>query len=144
MIFHSFSRLEKLLARLSSLRSTPPTNLTPSLLTMSTALNLFRPAVRQFYCLNVFSRTAPQFSTSAILQARRHVNRDRSKLRGVSAIRRQPKKIALAAAKFDLPEPELDMSKHEKVKVDPEHGLWGFFLDKKALPTPDEDSEHGT
>lgn len=43
-----------------------------------------------------------------------------------------------------MPEPELDMSKHEKVKVDPKHGLWGFFLDKKALPTPDEDSEHGT
>lgn len=120
----------------------PPHSTLPP--TMSTALNLFRPVVRQVHRLNAFSQAVPQFSTSAAPQAWRRVNRDRSKLRGVSAIRRQPKKIALAAAKFDLPEPELDMSKHEKVQINPEHGLWGFFLDKKALPTPDEDSEHGT
>lgn len=29
------------------------------------------------------------------------------------------------------------------VEVDPDHGLWGFFRDKKALPTPEEDHKHG-
>lgn len=111
---------------------------------MSTAFNLFRPAVWQIRCLNAFSPASSAFSTSAVSHAGRRVNRDRSKLRGVSAIRRQPKKIALAAAKFDLPEPVLDMSKHAKVEVNPDHGLWGFFLDKKALPSPSEDNEHGT
>lgn len=107
---------------------------------MSTALNLLRPIVRQIHCLNAVSSP---FSTSAVSSAGRRVNRDRSKLRGVSALKRQPKKIALAAAKFDLPTP-VAKEKHKKVEVDPEHGLWGFFVDKKALPTPVEDSEHGT
>lgn len=31
----------------------------------------------------------------------------------------------------------------DKLEVNPDHGLWGFFADKKALPTPLEDSEHG-
>lgn len=35
------------------------------------------------------------------------------------------------------------MDKHKKAEIDPDHGLWGFFLDKKSLPTPVEVSEHG-
>ncbi|PWW79446.1 MRP-L47-domain-containing protein [Tuber magnatum] len=70
--------------------------------------------------------------------------RDRNKNRGVSAIHRQPKEdIQISVSKVPLPEPVLDASKRTAVKVSPDHGLWGFFREKKALPTPEEDHKHG-
>lgn len=43
--------------------------------------------------------------------------------------------------KSEIPQP----AKYKpKVKVDPNHGLWGFFYAKdKLLLTPDESAEHG-
>ncbi|KAI5836841.1 mitochondrial 39-S ribosomal protein L47 (MRP-L47)-domain-containing protein [Morchella snyderi] len=95
-------------------------------------------------CLRVVTTplNATSFSTTAS-SAFTRLNRDRSKLRGVSALRRSPKKIALAAAKFPLPEPVKLEDHKDKLEVNPNHGLWGFFADRQALPTPLEDSEHG-
>ncbi|MCJ1410963.1 54S ribosomal protein L4 mitochondrial [Ptychographa xylographoides] len=47
-------------------------------------------------------------------------------------------------AKEPLPEPVLDPLRRSKVKVDENHGLWGFFnRDRKSLTTPAEESSHG-
>ena len=98
-------------------------------------------ALRQ-NALLVVRTSSSQFHTTAAPLGR--WVRDRSKNRGVSAIHRQPKKdIQISVSKFPLPEPVLDASKRTAVKVDPDHGLWGFFRDKIALPTPEEDYKHG-
>lgn len=105
--------------------------------------SLARPAtaLRQ-NALLVVRGSSSQFHTTAAPLGR--WVRDRSKNRGVSAIHRQPKKdIQISVSKFPLPEPVLDASKRTAAKVDPDHGLWGFFRDKKALPTPEEDHKHG-
>ncbi|KAL9079672.1 MAG: hypothetical protein Q9157_001448 [Trypethelium eluteriae] len=81
------------------------------------------------------------FSTTA-----QRLKRDKSRNRGVSAIhatglrRRQ----TLHVKKEDLPTPVLDRTKHSKIQIDPDHGLWQFFNDKRsALTSPDEDHAHG-
>jgi len=82
------------------------------------------------------------FHTSAINPYPR-ITRDRNPNRGVSPMRRQTQKESLGAKKYGIPEPELDPEKHTEVEVDAEHGLWGFFRDKTALPTPEDDHRHG-
>ncbi|KAI9663018.1 MAG: 54S ribosomal protein L4 mitochondrial [Bathelium mastoideum] len=74
------------------------------------------------------------------------LERDRSRNRGVSAIhatglrRRQ----TLHIKKEDLPTPVLDPAKRAKIEVDPKHGLWQFFNEKKtAISLPEEDGAHG-
>ncbi|KAL9095288.1 MAG: hypothetical protein Q9165_002544 [Trypethelium subeluteriae] len=81
------------------------------------------------------------FSTTA-----QRLKRDKSRNRGVSAIhatglrRRQ----TLHVKKEDLPTPVLDTAKHSKIQVDPNHGLWQFFNNKRsAINTPDDDHAHG-
>jgi hypothetical protein len=69
------------------------------------------------------------------------ITRDRNPNRGVSPLRRVPQKEPLGAEKYGLPVPAPVTS---KVVTDENHGLWGFFRDKKALPTPAEDFAHGT
>jgi len=82
-----------------------------------------------------------QFSTSAPLCLR---TRDNNKNRGVSAIRRTGPKHSLAMSKEPLPQPVLDPARRSKVKVDENHGLWGFFnKDKKSLTTPEQEAAHG-
>ncbi|MCJ1341351.1 54S ribosomal protein L4 mitochondrial [Bachmanniomyces sp. S44760] len=80
------------------------------------------------------------FSTTAQKSLR---TRDRNKNRGVSALRRTGLKKPLSMSKEPLPQPVLDPAKRSKIQVDPNHGLWGFFKDKKALSTPEEDYAHG-
>ena len=47
-------------------------------------------------------------------------------------------------AKEPLPQPVLDPARRSKVKVDPNHGLWGFFnKDKRSLTTPEQEAAHG-
>ena len=72
--------------------------------------------------------------------------RDNSRNRGVSAIhatglrRRQ----TLHVKKEDLPTPVLDPARRAKIEVDPNHGLWQFFNDKRrAISLPEEDYAHG-
>ena len=81
------------------------------------------------------------FSTSGPKSLR---NRDNNKSRGVSALRRTGLKHPLSMSKEPLPQPVLDPKKRSKVKVDENHGLYGFFnKDRKALSTPEEDNAHG-
>lgn len=119
----------------------PPTTHTHTSAMSTPLTSLFRPVIRTTRSFNGFSPSS-SFHTSAPTLTFRRTNRDRNKLRGVSALRRSPKKIALATAKLELPKP-VDLEKHNKVEVDPDHGLWGFFYDKKALPIPVHDTEHG-
>ncbi|RPA98164.1 MRP-L47-domain-containing protein [Choiromyces venosus 120613-1] len=106
--------------------------------------SLARPAtsLRQSALLVVRASSSSQFHTTAAPLGR--WVRDRNKNRGVSAIHRQPKKnIQISVSNVPLPEPVLDPSKRTAVNVNPEHGLWGFFRGKNALPTPEEDHKHG-
>ncbi|EFE43032.1 hypothetical protein TRV_02225 [Trichophyton verrucosum HKI 0517] len=77
-----------------------------------------------------------KFSTSASFQ-------DRNKNRGVSAIHRSGLKHRLSVSKFKLPVPE-NPERHEPRVLNPEHGLWEFFLpNKQAFPTPEQEHAHG-
>lgn len=69
--------------------------------------------------------------------------RDRSRLRGVSAIHRTGPRYKLSVAKYPLPKPA-PPEKQEKRQTNPDHGLWGFFAqNKQAIPTPEEEYAHG-
>ena len=68
-----------------------------------------------------------------------------NKERGVSALRRTGLKYPVSMSKEPLPQPVLDPEKRSKVKVDEDHGLWGFFNEKRqALSTPIEDMAFGS
>lgn len=70
--------------------------------------------------------------------------RDYNRNRGVSALRRTGPRQPLSVSKEPLPQPVLDPKKRDAVKVDENHGLWGFFnSEKKVLSTPEEDHAHG-
>ena len=83
-----------------------------------------------------------QFSTSHSLRQRRR--RDGNPNRGVSALRRTGLRHPIGMSKEPLPVPVLDPKKRSKVKVDENHGLWGFFnKDRTALSTPEQDAAYG-
>jgi large subunit ribosomal protein L47 len=42
-----------------------------------------------------------------------------------------------------LPKPVMNPKKHSKIQVDEDHGLWGFFKDKKLLMRPEDEHAHG-
>ena len=66
--------------------------------------------------------------------------RDLNKSRGVSAIHRTGPRFSLGASKYPLPKPVSP----DKTKPNPDHGLWGFFLDtREAMSTPEYDGAHG-
>ena len=70
--------------------------------------------------------------------------RDSNPNRGVSALRRTGLRYPVSMSKVPLPEPVLDPEKRSKPTVDENHGLWGFFNEKKTtLSTPQEDESHG-
>lgn len=86
------------------------------------------------------AQTAPFSSTSNHSIQRRDNNPDR----GVSTQRRTGPREPLSVSRTELPKPVLDASKRSKVKVDPDHGLWGFFHKRdKPMNTPEEDAEFG-
>ncbi len=70
--------------------------------------------------------------------------RDRNRNRGVSAIHRTGPRHRLSVWNDPLPRPVLEPSRRSKYPVDPNHGLWHFFNDKRtALSTPEEEHAHG-
>ena len=102
----------------------PPTFLAPSLQYVST------PKLQ-----------TSQFSTSTTRCLR---TRDYSKNRGVSGLRRTGLKRPTEMAKEPLPQPVLDPAKRSKIKVDENHGLWGFFnKEKRSLTKPEDENAHG-
>ena len=93
-----------------------------------------------------------QFTTSSTLCERKvrekpkkiRKTRDMNKERGVSALRRTGLKYPVSMSKEPLPQPVLDPEKRSKVEVNQDHGLWGFFNEKRqALSTPIEDIAFG-
>ena len=85
------------------------------------------------------------FSTTAALSVRANKKRDGNPHRGESALRRTGLRYPNGMSKQPLPQPVLDPNKRSKIEVDKNHGLWGFFNEKrKALSTPEEDAAKGT
>ncbi|KAK2759479.1 54S ribosomal protein L4 mitochondrial [Arachnomyces sp. PD_36] len=77
-----------------------------------------------------------RFSTTHAVAAR-----EKSKLRGVSAIHRTGPRRPLLVSKHPLPRP---VENPEKRETTPNHGLWGFFGDdKSALIPPADEHSHG-
>ena len=88
-----------------------------------------------------FTTPRSQFSTSASRCLR---TRDNNKNRGVSALRRTGLKYPVSMSAEPLPQPVLDPKKRSKIKVDENHGLYGFFnKGRTALSTPEEDYAFG-
>lgn len=49
----------------------------------------------------------------------------------------------VSVSRFPLPKPVLSAKKRSKPETDPNHGLWGFFVDKKCLLKPEQENAHG-
>jgi large subunit ribosomal protein L47 len=88
------------------------------------------------------SGQSSSFSTSAALQDRKP-RRDNNRLRGISSIYRRSKKARSVVDGLPLPKPA-NYKPLEDIEVDPNHGLWQFFYDKKSgLQLPDQHGAHG-
>jgi large subunit ribosomal protein L47 len=83
---------------------------------------------------------AAPFSTSPALW-----KRDNNKNRGLSILRhtglRKRQTLSVNRHVNHLPVPAKPTT---KLQGDPDHGLWGFFRDKKLLREPEELYRHGT
>ncbi|KAF7559664.1 hypothetical protein G7046_g4496 [Stylonectria norvegica] len=67
--------------------------------------------------------------------------KDNNKVRGVSSLYGSGPREPLSMSSVELPKPR---KFQPKIKLDPKHGLWGFFpAPGKALATPKETEEHG-
>lgn len=84
-----------------------------------------------------------RFSTSPAVRGR-----DNNRNRGVSVLRHTGlrKRQRLSVLRYlngydDIPKPAEPQT---EIKGDENHGLYGFFRDKKLLRTPLEESQHGT
>lgn len=70
-------------------------------------------------------------------------NRDHSKQRGLSAMRRTGPRDPLSVSDLPLPRP-VEETRFPRVQTDPDHGLWQFFYARdRPLNTPKQDREHG-
>ena len=88
--------------------------------------------------------TRCQVSLFSTTISRSGPNSDRSKKRGVSALRRTGPRWPTAVSKEPLPRPVLNPAKRSKIKVNENHGLWAFFdKDRKAFEAPETVAEHG-
>jgi len=92
-------------------------------------------------------QTARISTTSALLKRHKYPgardNKDHSKHRGESALRRTGTRWRLSMSDEPLPRPikPEDLAQSE---TDPEHGLWQFFADRAAVAKPpEEDAKHG-
>ncbi|KAK4655646.1 54S ribosomal protein L4 mitochondrial [Podospora pseudocomata] len=95
----------------------------------------------------LLSLTRPMSTTAPLLK--RHTypgarsNKDMSKSRGQSALRRTGLRWRLSMSDDPLPKPR---SREElpPVEVDPDHGLWDFFPNRETVAaSPEDDMKHG-
>ncbi|AEO67006.1 uncharacterized protein THITE_2115678 [Thermothielavioides terrestris NRRL 8126] len=88
------------------------------------------------------------FSTSAVLLKRHRYpgarsNKDYSKKRGESALRRTGTRWRLSVSDEPLPRP-VPRDQLPAIETDPDHGLWEFFPDHRTVAAaPEEDAKHG-
>lgn len=87
-------------------------------------------------------QTSAFSTTQNLCKRRRHKTRDNNRLRGVSTIHRSGPREFLSVSNDAIPQPRA-ASELPPVEVDPDHGLWDFFYDKKLMQSPAEDSAHG-
>lgn len=82
------------------------------------------------------------FSTSPASSTRRTTGPN--KQRGVSAIRSKPPKQKTEVYKYELPKPVQDPKLRALFHMNKNHGLWGFFNEKKQpIVPPGTESAHG-
>ena len=104
------------------------------------------PTLPAFLVPRLLARNSPKALSLPFSTTSARLKRDRSRNRGVSAIHASGlrRRQTLHVKKEDLPTPVLDPAKRAKVDVDPNHGLWQFFNEKKtAISRPEEDDAHG-
>lgn len=73
----------------------------------------------------------------------RHKSRNTNKKRGVSVIRSTNPRQRIGNETYPLPVPIIDPARRREFPGNPNHGLWEFFYEKKAMQTPDEMNKHG-
>ncbi|KAK3940621.1 mitochondrial 39-S ribosomal protein L47 (MRP-L47)-domain-containing protein [Diplogelasinospora grovesii] len=93
------------------------------------------------------TQTAGLSTTTSLLKRHTYAgardNRDHSKKRGESALRRTGTRWRLSMSDEPLPRP-VPKEKLPPVETDPDHGLWDFFYDRETVVnTPQEDAKHG-
>ena len=138
MAAHSVFRLSR--AAHVDARYMPPLFLAPALqnlcLLTSSSLNPNPPSLQIHHHHRPFSATThPQI---------RLRNREKNKIRGVSAIRRTGPRVPLSVAKYTLPEPVWNPPGRDAFTTREDHGLWGFFNEKRTSMTLPEDLDaHG-
>lgn len=92
-------------------------------------------------------QTAALSTTAALLKRHKYPgardNRDHSKHRGESAIRRTGTRWRLSMSDEPLPRP-VPRDQLPAIETDPDHGLWDFFADRNTVAaTPEQDAQHG-
>lgn len=106
-----------------------------------------RPLRAAAAAINTQQQTAALSTTTALLKRHKYPgardNRDNSKHRGESAIRRTGTRWRLSMSDEPLPRP-VPKSELPAIETDPAHGLWAFFADRKTVAAaPEEDAKHG-
>ncbi|KAK1755767.1 mitochondrial 39-S ribosomal protein L47 (MRP-L47)-domain-containing protein [Echria macrotheca] len=92
-------------------------------------------------------QTAALSTTASLLKRHKYPgarsNRDMSKRRGESAIRRTGTRWRLSVSDDPLPQP-VKRAELPAIETDPDHGLWEFFADRNTVAAPPEEvAKHG-
>ncbi|KAK4181898.1 mitochondrial 39-S ribosomal protein L47 (MRP-L47)-domain-containing protein [Triangularia setosa] len=107
-------------------------------LTSNPSSRRIRPSLTQIASL---STTAPLLKRHTYPGARS--NKDMSKSRGQSALRRTGLRWRLSVSDEPLPKPK-SRDELPPVEVDPDHGLWDFFPNRETVAAaPEDDMKHG-
>jgi large subunit ribosomal protein L47 len=93
------------------------------------------------------TQTASLSTTAALLKRHKYPgardNKDYSKHRGESALRRTGTRWRLSMSDEPLPKP-VPREQLPPIETDPDHGLWEFFANRKTVAaTPEEDAKYG-
>jgi large subunit ribosomal protein L47 len=93
------------------------------------------------------TQTASLSTTAALLKRHKYPgardNKDYSKKRGESAIRRTGTRWRLSMSDEPLPRP-VPRDQLPAIETDPDHGLWDFFHNRTIVVNPpEEDTKHG-
>ncbi|KAL2126135.1 hypothetical protein VTI74DRAFT_1632 [Chaetomium olivicolor] len=104
-------------------------------------------APRSILSTSTHQQTASLSTTAALLKRHKYPgardNRDHSKKRGESAIRRTGTRWRLSMSDEPLPRP-VPRDQLPEIATDPDHGLWEFFASRTTVAnTPEEDAKHG-
>ncbi|KAK4126330.1 MRP-L47-domain-containing protein [Parathielavia appendiculata] len=97
--------------------------------------------------LRPLTQTATLSTTASLLKRHKYPgardNKDHSKHRGESAVRRTGTRWRLSMSDEPLPRP-VPRDQLPAIETDPDHGLWDFFPNRTTVAnTPEEDAKHG-